>query len=66
LNNSTARGLWLAIIVLTAVLLGVSGGLLGWVGGLNAPTAVLTGGGAFGGAVMLGLAVLRFAAGAVD
>jgi hypothetical protein len=66
LNNSTARRLWLAITVLAAVLVGTAGGLLAWLGGTNPPTAILTGGGAFAGTVLLVIAMLRFTTGAAD
>ena len=66
MTNSTVRGLWLAITVLTAVLVGTAGGLLAWAGGMNPPTAILTGGGTFTGTVLLVLTVLRFTAGAGD
>jgi hypothetical protein len=64
LSSSTVRGLWLAITVLAAVLVGAGGGLLAWAGGMNPPTAILTGGGAFTGTVLLVLAMLRFVTGA--
>lgn len=66
LTNATVRGLWLAISTLTAALVGAAGGLLAWVGGLNPPTAILTGGASFGGTVLLVLAAVRFAAGRED
>ncbi len=61
LTNPTARGLWLAVTVLTAALVGAAAGLLAWAGELNPPTAILTGGAAFGSTVLLVLAVLHFA-----
>jgi len=66
LTNSALRGLWLAITVLAGALTGTAGGLLAWIGGVNPPMAVLTGAGAFSGAVLLILAMLRFAAGSSD
>jgi len=63
LTNPTVRGLWLAITTLTAVIVGAAGGLLAWAGGMNSPTAILTGSGAFTGAMLLILAALRFATG---
>lgn len=60
MTTSTIRSLWLAIITLTAALIGVTGGLLAWAGGLNPPNAILTGGAAFGSTVLLALTVLRF------
>jgi hypothetical protein len=61
LINPVIRGLWLAVIVLTAVLTGSAGGLLAWAGGVNPPLAVLTGASVFSGTVLLALAMLRFA-----
>ncbi len=66
MTDSTVRGLWLTIAVLIGALVGVTAGLLAWAGGMNAPSAVLAGGGAFGGTVLLVLAVLRFAASMAD
>lgn len=66
MTNSTLRGLWLAIIVIVAALTGAAGGLLAWVGGTTPPMAALTGAGAFGGAVLLFLAMIRFVTGSGD
>lgn len=63
MTNPTVRGLWLAIATLTAVIVGATAGLLAWAGGLNPPTAILTGGGAFAGTVLLILTAMRFTAG---
>lgn len=63
LTNPTVRGLWLAIATLTAVIVGTAAGLLAWAGGLNPPTAILTGGGAFAGTVLLILTAMRFTVG---
>jgi len=65
-TNSTLRGLWLAIVVLAAALVGAAGGLLAWNGGAIPPLAILTGAGAFSGTVLLFLAMLRFVAGSGD
>jgi hypothetical protein len=59
--NQPLRSLWLAITVLTAVLVGSAGGLLSWAGGMNPPAAILAGAGAFTGTVLLLLAMLHFA-----
>ncbi len=61
LTNPTARALWLAIAVIAGAVVGTAGGLLGWAGGMNPPTAILTGGGTFAGTVLFILTVLRFA-----
>ena len=58
--NSAVRGLWLAIVILAAALVGAVGGLLAWSGGLNVPMATLTGAAAFSSAVLLFLAMFRF------
>ncbi|MFG3423349.1 hypothetical protein [Micromonospora sp. NPDC048063] len=47
----------------TAGLVGVAAGLLAWAGGLNPPTAVLTGGGGFAGTVLLILTAVQFTTG---
>jgi hypothetical protein len=66
LSDPTVRSLWLAITTLAAVLVGTVSGLLGWAGGMNAPTAVLTGGSAFAGTILLILTALRFTAGQAE
>lgn len=63
MTNSTLRGLWLAIVVLAAALVGATGGLLAWSGGASPPMATLTGAGTFSGAALLFLAMFRFVAG---
>lgn len=57
------RSVWIAVILLAAVHVGAGAGLLAYVGGANVSTAVLTGGGAFGGTVLLLLALLTFGLG---
>ncbi|WP_112604654.1 hypothetical protein [Micromonospora noduli] len=64
ISDPAIRGIWLAITALAGVIVGTAAGILGWAGGLNAPTAVLTGGGAFAGTILLVLTALRFTAGA--
>ncbi|MFG1955391.1 hypothetical protein [Micromonospora sp. NPDC048830] len=66
MTDPTARGLWLAIATLTAVIVAAGAGLLAWAGGLNPPTAILTGGGAFAGTLLLILTVVRFTAGQAE
>lgn len=63
MTNPTIRGLWLAIAALAAVLVGATAGLLAWAGGLNPPTAVLTGGAGFAGTVLLVLTAVQFTTG---
>jgi hypothetical protein len=65
-TNSSVRGLWLAVILLTAVLTGSAGGLLAWLGGANPPKAILTGASVFSGTVLLSLTMLLFAMGGGD
>lgn len=63
-NELAWRGVWLAIIVLAAALVGLVAGLLSWAGGMNPANAVLAGGGAFAGGVLLLLSAVQFVAGA--
>ncbi|MGW0594481.1 hypothetical protein [Streptosporangium sp. NPDC002607] len=58
------RFLWAAIIVIIAVIIGVAGGTLAWMGGASAPNAVLAGAGGFGASVALMLAIAYFLDGA--
>jgi hypothetical protein len=62
-TSSTLRSVWLAIATLTAVIVGAAAGLLSWAGGLNPPNAILAGGGAFGGALLLILTLLHLGGG---
>lgn len=64
--DPAVRGLGLAIATLTAALVGATAGLLAWAGGLNPPTAILTGGGAFAGTLLLVLAAVRFTTGQAE
>lgn len=54
------RTLWLAVILLTATMIGVVGGILAWLGGMNPPMAVIAGAGAFVTGVMLALRIWDF------
>jgi hypothetical protein len=54
------RALWLACILITALIAALVSGLLSWAGGMNPPTAVLAGAGAFSGSTLLMITVLRF------
>jgi hypothetical protein len=51
--------IWFAIGVICAVLAGIGAGILGWLGGEHVPAAILTGCGAFGGTLLLCVAVIR-------
>lgn len=53
-------GVWTALILLTAVIIGVGAGVLAWAGGANPPNAILVGGASFGGTALLILAVFNF------
>jgi len=57
------RSIWLAIILLFAVITGAAGGVLSWLGGLKPAHAVLAAAGTFTGAVLLGLAIGHFLTG---
>jgi hypothetical protein len=58
--NSGSRAVWAALVLIVAAMVGASAGLLAYAGGENAPTSILAGGGAFGGAVLLMLALIHF------
>jgi hypothetical protein len=51
------------MMLLAAVLIGGTGGLLAYAGGASVPNAVLTGGGAFATAIGIQLALALFLAG---
>ncbi|MEU4243946.1 hypothetical protein [Actinoplanes sp. NPDC026619] len=54
------RALWLALITLTAVIVGAAAGLLTWAAGNRPAGAVLAGGGTFGATVLVLLTVFAF------
>jgi hypothetical protein len=56
----STKPIWMAIIVIAAALIGVAGGMLSWLADSSVPSAFLTGGASFGGAVLLMLAVVYF------
>lgn len=58
-----SRSIWMALVLIGAVIVGASSGLLAYAGGNNVPMAVLAGGGAFGATVLLLLALLNYASG---
>jgi hypothetical protein len=57
---ATPRWVWLILILVSALLVAGTAGLLAHVGGNSIPTAVLTAGAAFAGTVLLLLAVAYF------
>ena len=59
-RNSEIRALWLSSILTWSFIAGAAAGLLSWAGGANPPAAILTGAGAFSGAVLLLLAIVKF------
>jgi hypothetical protein len=54
------RGAWLGLTLLVAVLAGVTGGILSWLGGINIPQAIIAGAAAFAGTTALILSMARF------
>lgn len=54
------RGPWMAIIALTATLVGAASGLLAWAGGANPPNAILVAGATLGGTAALIFAAFNF------
>lgn len=57
------RAVWIAIILLTATIIGIAGGFLTHSSGLGVPGSVLAGGGAFSTATLLLLAIAHYADG---
>ncbi|GAA1314574.1 hypothetical protein [Saccharothrix xinjiangensis] len=53
------RALWLALILVLALIVAAIAGVLGWLGGQNPPTALLTAGVAFGGTATLATLLLH-------
>lgn len=58
--SRTPRAVWIALIMLTAVIVGGVAGLLAHADGTSVPGAILTGGGSFAGTVVLLLAIAHF------
>ena len=54
------RMVWILIFILIAIIVGETAGLLSYAGGASVPGAILTGGGAFAGALGLLLALGHF------
>jgi predicted branched-subunit amino acid permease len=61
--GGSVRAIWIALIMIIAVMVGVAAGLLASASGASVATAVLTSGGTFAGTVMLLMALLNFALG---
>jgi hypothetical protein len=59
-SDLATRGIWLALAVLAAALVGSVGGLLSWIGGMNPAQAILAGAASFGATTILLLKVIRF------
>jgi hypothetical protein len=62
-RSITLRAIWLALIILTAGVTAVGAAILAWIGGTNPPLSVLTGGGTFGGTIVILLTMIRYAEG---
>ena len=61
-GRSGHRGIWVAIILLAAGIVGSIATLLAYAGGSKVPTAILTGGGAFGATVLLLITIAHYIA----
>jgi hypothetical protein len=60
MNDPATRALWLAITIIAATLVGALAALLSWASGGSVPGALLVGGGAFAGTVLLVLTAIKF------
>lgn len=56
----SSRVMWVAIILIMAVLVGAAAGLLKWHGGAKPTSSILVGGAAFGATVLLLLGLIEF------
>jgi hypothetical protein len=52
-QDGSINALWVAIAIIVAIMIGATAGFLSWHGGQPPPNAILTGGAAFSGAVLL-------------
>jgi hypothetical protein len=59
-HDLALRAIWLAIAVLTAILTGTGAGVLTRLAGVHTAKAVIAGGTAFGGTLLLILAILNY------
>ena len=62
-NDGPPRGIWTAIIMLTALVTCLVIGTLSWCGGANGPHAVMAAGAAFTGTTLFGFSVFNFLTG---
>ncbi|GAA4472467.1 hypothetical protein [Phytohabitans houttuyneae] len=62
MNDPATRALWMAIAIIVAAFVATAAGALTWVDGRRLPRAVLTGGAAFAGTLLLLLAAIMFVA----
>ena len=60
--NTSMRPLWLSWMLLFSLIAGIFAGWLSWAAGQNPFAAALTGGGTFGGSMLLLLAIFHFIA----
>ena len=58
-NQGPNTPIWLAIGVIFALIIGIGAGVIDWLGQRNVPLAILYGGAAFGGTMMLVIALIR-------
>jgi hypothetical protein len=58
--NSLIRGLWTASALLLSMIIGIIGGVLAWLGGDNAPNAVMSGAATFAATMTLAVLILTF------
>ncbi|SNT61870.1 hypothetical protein SAMN05216276_10864 [Streptosporangium subroseum] len=56
------RAIWLAIILLAAVIIGLAGGVLSWLGGATPAGAILFGAGGLAATVLLAITIVNFMA----
>jgi hypothetical protein len=60
LPNSLSRGIALGFILIVAIIVGITGGILTWIGGTQVAMSIVAGAGAFVTATLLGIAIAAF------
>jgi len=60
-TTSSTRAMWIGFALIAGVLVGIVAALLSVAGGVPLPLAILAGGGACGGTILLMLGIVRYA-----
>lgn len=61
--TSDFHAVWLAVMILAALIVAGASGILAWLGGAKIPSAIIAGAGAFGGTLAVSLLIAGFLVG---